>query len=248
MERIGKTLPPQVLTEWQRLLSGMTPEAFSGMVRMVRAMPADTLLEVGRVAQATPAFGPLELSVLQRAMRAVTVSFDGFDQEDLSRIAAEETDAEVLLDLVASYLLMDALQEKDPLAEAKLRGLEEQRRLLREAGGAVGATEAGKVLGGISRQAVDARRKKSRLLAVSTGRHGWRYPRCQFEEASEDKVVPGLDRGLAAIEDESGWMCLAFLLSPEERLGGERPLDALKAGEVARVERAARAYGEHVAS
>jgi hypothetical protein len=58
-------------------------------------------------------------------------------------------------------------------------------------------------------------------------------------------VVRGLERVLAAIDDEGGWMRLAFLLSPEERLGGERPLDALRRGEVEAVERAARLYGEH---
>ena len=42
-------------------------------------------------------------------------------------------------------------------------------------------------------------------------------------------------------------MVLAFLLSPEERLGHRMPLDALKAGEVEAVTRAASAYGEHVA-
>ena len=138
------------------------------------------------------------------------------------------------------------MQDEDPLAEARLRGAAEQRRLLDEARGAVRATEAAELLG-ISGRAVDARRKRDELLAVNTARRGWHYPRCQFDAGSRDGVVRGLDRVIAAVGDPSGWMVLAFLLSPEERLGDRRPLDALKAGEVEAVARAASVYGEHVA-
>lgn len=250
LERIGRALPPETLTELSRLTTAITPEAFSAVLGMIRSLPPGALDHLAHVELRTPELPWLELSVMQRAMRAVTASFDAFDQEKLSELAAGETDAEVLLGLASSSLLVEALEEKDPLAGARLRGIEEQMRLLDEAGGALGATEAGEILGGISRQAVDARRKKGRLLAVATGRHGWRYPRCQFApEGTRDKVVRGLDKVLAAIEDDlGGWMRLAFLLSPEERLGGRRPLDLLKeSGEVDAVERAARLYGEHVA-
>ena len=135
---------------------------------------------------------------------------------------------------------------EDPLAEARLRGTLEQRRLLYEAGGAVGATEAAELLG-VPCQAIEARRKWGGLLALGTGRHGWRYPRCQFDAGSEDGVVRGLDEVIATVGDPGGWMVLAFLLSPEERLGDRTPLDALEAGEVEAAARAASAYGEHVA-
>ena len=127
----------------------------------------------------------------------------------------------MLFELASSPWLMEAIEQTDPLAEARLRGVQEQRRLLEEAGGAVGVTEAAEILS-ISRQAVDARRKKGRILAVSTGRHGWRYPLCQFDEGSESGLVPGLERVLEVLDDEGGWMALAFLLSPEERLGDVR--------------------------
>lgn len=246
LERIRKALPEETIEELSRLANGVPPEAFAAWMELVRFVPADALSQWARVAESTPKLPALELSVVRRAMRAITSSFDVFDQEELSRIASEETDAEVLLEIVAAPWFVETLEEKDPLAEARLRGVEEQRRLLSEAGGVVGATEAAKIVG-ISRQAVDARQKKNRLLAVSTGRHGRRYPLCQFDENSEDKVVRGLDLALAAIDDDEGWMRLAFLLSPEERLGGARPLDALRSGETEAVEEAARAYGEQVA-
>jgi hypothetical protein len=246
LERIGKALPPETLARLSELARVVPPEAFSAWVDLVRILPTDALYRWAKVAEVAPMLPALELSVARRALRAVTSSLDALDQESLVRIASEETDVEVLFDLLSSAALLEALEEKDPLAEARLKGLEEQRRLLREAGGAVGAIEAAEILG-ISRQAVDARRKKGRLLAVAAGRRGWRYPMAQFDGASEDGVVRGLERVLAAIDDEGGWMRLAFLLSPEERLGGERPLDALRRGEVEAVGRAARLYGEHSA-
>ena len=60
-------------------------------------------------------------------------------------------------------------------------------------------------------------------------------------------MVPGLSRVLRSFSLESPWMQAEFMLSPEDRLGDRRPLDALKAGEVEVVARAVSAYGEHVA-
>lgn len=197
--------------------------------------------ELERIAKELP---HLESSVARRAMRAVTKSFAGFDQEQLARIAAEETDVEVLMELVSSGAILEALEYQDPLAGARLRGVEQQRRLLREAGGARSASEAAGIIG-ISRQAVDARRKKGKLLALSVGSRGWRYPMVQFDPESDDGVVRDLGRILAALEDDGGWMSLAFLLSPEERLGDQKPIDVLKAGGVARVLEVAEMLGEH---
>lgn len=74
---------------------------------------------------------------------------------------------------------------------------------------------------------------------------GWRYPMIQFDASAEGGVVTGLGRVVATLADESGWMALAFLLSPEERLGGERPIDTLRAGGGARVLEMAKMLGEH---
>lgn len=237
-------MPSEIIEDLSRLVSATSPETVAQVTRALRAVPPDALDGLARSMARGPALPPLEFAVMRRAVRAVTHAFDAFDREGLSRVASGETDAEVLFELLYSSSLMEALEETDPLAEARLRGVAEQRRLLGEAGGAVGATEAAEILG-VSRQAVDARRKRGRLLAVATGRHGWRYPRCQFDEGTEDGVVRGLERVLGAVEDEGGWMRLAFLLSPEERLGGRRPLDALKAGDVEAVEEEALFYGEH---
>ncbi|MDP9480532.1 MAG: hypothetical protein M3R38_33545, partial [Actinomycetota bacterium] len=142
-------------------MSATSPETIAQITRALRAVPPDALNGLARSMARGPALPPLELAVLRRAMRAVTHAFDAFDREGLSRVASGGTDAEVLFELLSSSSLMEAVEQTDPLAEARLRGVAEQRRLLGEAGGAVGATEAAEILG-VSRQAVDARRKKGR--------------------------------------------------------------------------------------
>lgn len=250
LARIDRALPMETLAQLSRLTMSLPPETFSGWLRVLQSMPPDAFVRMGLTAldpsRASGTSSGLELSVLRRSARALAEAVEGLGPEELSKLASEETDAEVLFELASVPWLMEALEHTDPLAEAKLRGVQEQRRLLEEAGGAVGVTEVAEILS-ISRQAVDARRKKGRLLAVSTGRHGWRYPLCQFEEGSESGVVRGLERVLDAVDDEGGWMALAYLLSPEERLGDKRPLDKLRAGEVEETVEAAKAYGEHVA-
>ena len=69
----------------------------------------------------------------------------------------------------------------DPLAAAIARGTEIKQRLVKEAGGLLTASQMGALLGGISRQAVDKRRRAGQLLAVRVG-NDWRYPAIQVED------------------------------------------------------------------
>jgi hypothetical protein len=85
----------------------------------------------------------------------------------------------------------------------------------------------GHALGGISRQAVDKRRRAGQLLAVHVGAD-WRYPAAQ---ADRDGCVPdGLASVIQAMRDAGPWATLDFLLAPDSVLGGLTPLDALKHG------------------
>lgn len=257
LARLGRALPLETLAQLSRLTRTLPPETFSSWMRVLQSMPevmpedysnaymrmALSILDPSASSRVDAWLG---LSVLRRSARALHEAIEGLGPEELSRLASEETDAEVLFELASGTWLMEAVEQTDPLAEARLRGVQEQRRLLEEAGGAIGVTEAAEILS-ISRQAVDARRRKGRILAVSTGRHGWRYPLCQFDEGSESGLVPGLERVLDVLDDVGGWMTLAFLLSPEERLDDTKPLDKLRAGEVEETVETAKAYGEHVA-
>lgn len=63
------------------------------------------------------------------------------------------------------------------------------------------------------------------------------YPAFQFTETG---VLDGIDALGAALEPAGHWSRLAWLLGPDHELGGDRPLDALRRGEVDRVMAAAR--------
>ena len=58
----------------------------------------------------------------------------------------------------------------------------------------------------------------------------------------------GLEDVLQALEGHDEWMQIAFFLGKNPRLGGETPVDMLKAGELKRVVNAAQVYGEHGAA
>lgn len=133
-----------------------------------------------------------------------------------------------------------AAETVDPMAEAIARGAVAKQELLADAGGAWSSTEVARHLG-ISRQAVDKRRRKRQLLAVLAGAGTYLYPVCQF---TENGVLPGLDRYLGAFSTGGGWTGLDVLLAPAEEIGGISPLDALRQGDVKSAAVAAAMFGE----
>ncbi len=115
----------------------------------------------------------------------------------------------------------------EPLAAARLRGLQAKARLTEDAGGLLDAGEVAQLLG-IGRDAVGKRRQADRLLAVPRGDRAFGYPRCQF---GEHGLLPGFDHLLAASRGVSPWTRLALLTSPQDELGGRTPIEALLAGD-----------------
>lgn len=132
----------------------------------------------------------------------------------------------------------------DPLLPARLAGMEARHQLL-DLGGGVYTAEQMAVVLGISRQAVDNRRKRSKLLAVTLGRRGNFYPTWQIHEG---RVLEGLAVVLAELHDRDPWTQLAFMLNPNTWLDDETPLEVLRRGLVDQVRDAASAYGEQVAA
>jgi hypothetical protein len=158
----------------------------------------------------------------------------------VARIAAQ-ADLKLLADALAASTGVGALArvlgetdaigtsvvDLDPLAPLAARNAEHRIETLAAAGGALSSTEVARQLG-ISRQAVEKRRRAQALLAVRRG-GDWRYPRCQFDEATGE-VVAYLPKLLAAFGKTSPWVVLDFLLSPDEALGEVTPLQALRSG------------------
>ncbi|HYL78550.1 MAG TPA: hypothetical protein VEU96_30440 [Bryobacteraceae bacterium] len=180
---------------------------------------------------------------MMRAINAV-LQFAELSEDSVVRATAAPTDLSVLLTALSSGELLNDLRSVEPLAPAFLRGIEAQRRLLDASGGTLTAQEAGEVLG-ISRQAVEKRRKAHTLIGLTTGRHGYRYPAWQFTNSG---VLPGLEDVLKALEPNDEWMQAAFFLGKNPRLGDRTPVEMLEGGEVTRVLDAAQVYGEHGAA
>ena len=126
----------------------------------------------------------------------------------------------------------------DPMIDAKLRGIAARDEILQAEGGTVDVETAAHIMG-LSRQAVDRRRRRYTLLGLPVGRRGYRYPLWQFTPSG---VVLGLDAVLRHLAEEGPWFSAGWLLRTNSRLGA-RPLDVLKGGNVDAVVQAACAYG-----
>jgi len=112
-----------------------------------------------------------------------------------------------------------------PLAPLIARDAKHRLEVLSEAGGTLSADEVGQILG-ITRQAVDKRRRMLGLLAIRRA-GDWRYPRCQFNEDAHE-VLEGMAKIVQAFAEAGPWVTLDFLLTPDDTLGGQSPIDILR--------------------
>jgi hypothetical protein len=136
--------------------------------------------------------------------------------------------------------VVEALVRDDPLAEARLAGLRSKTFLLQAEGGAVPVKEAAAMLG-LTRRAIDRRRRAGKLIGLTMGRRGYLYPAWQF---GEHGTIPGLEETLAALDSFGPWSQVSWFISPNTRLGGRAPLSVLREGQVEPVVGAAQLYGE----
>ena len=176
----------------------------------------------------------------RRALRAVARLSEQMGEASLREAVSAPSDYGVLLMALESKPGMAALIPDDPLAEARLRGIEAKRRLLEVEGGALSAQQVASLLS-ISRQAAYKRYRAGRLLAVDCGRHGLAFPAWQLVPGG---VLPGLEEVLAALVDFDPWMKLAFFLEANAATGGKTPLAALRRGKLKDALRAATLHGE----
>lgn len=134
---------------------------------------------------------------------------------------------------------MPATETDDPaLKDSIIAAAEFKRRLLAAAGGALTAGQVREVLGHKSLQAVYKAAKERRLLAVDDNGQQL-FPAFQFHEGGVWPAIPDI---LAAAPRTESWRILQFMVSGDQGLGSERPIDLLKgdAEDVRRVVRFAR--------
>lgn len=180
-------------------------------------------------------------AVLRRSMPLLARMLATAPADVLMASLAAPTDVGTLARLLsASSEAQETVLKLDPLVEAYARGAEMKRELLEEAGGGWKAsTVAGHL--GITRQAVDRRRRRGTLLAVEMGGEHL-YPAFQFTEHS---VIAGLTEVLGAFQVESPWTRLSVLLSGTPMHPETRVIDALRSGHVDEALHAVSSYGEH---
>lgn len=150
-------------------------------------------------------------------------------------------------EMVKAFTRPEALKllaPTDPLAAARLKGVQVKQQLLYGDEQPLTSEEVAALLR-MTRQAVDKRRLKGQLLGVSLGKRGYLYPCWQFQSG---QVLPGLERVLAALKDNDPWTKLMFMKTGDVRLDGATPLERLQAGDIEAVEQAAESYGTHRAA
>ena len=110
-----------------------------------------------------------------------------------------------------------------------LRHFEWRRRLLKSA---LSASQVAQLLG-TSRQTPHDRAKSGTLLAVFD-RGVWRFPSWQFDPEGPDGTIDGLPEVLQSLH-VSLLAKLNWLVSPNQVLDGQTPVEALKGGQKERV-------------
>jgi hypothetical protein len=228
----------EVLRIHQTTLAAMT----ESLAHLSEPVDRHLLNSVQRVLEV--AHDPIHMAILARGIDALTSMTSALDQSEIARILANSSGVEVLLDLVERAPFSDRHVDDDPLRDARVRGLHLREQVLKAEGGTWSAEEVGQHLG-ISRQGVERRRREDRLLALPVGGRAYRYPRWQFDS---EGVLPGFPEILAAFALPGAWTRAAFFLGTNDLLGGRRPLDVLRQGQVGEVMAAAATYGEQVAA
>lgn len=88
------------------------------------------------------------------------------------------------------------------------------------------------LLGGVSRQAVDARRRKHTILALKTADARWVYPVFQFNRRD---VNPALVPAIRAFADSPAWSAALWFVTPNPDLDDMSPLDWVRKQQPAEV-------------
>lgn len=212
----------------QREDSGPPATALGDLARQAPEGSVLAAIDILRVAVDDRAKAPFVTRALHVLARLAAMSPTGA----LLEAASATSDTRVLLQALDHPNVLAKLGADDPLLEARVRGALTRQRLLGEEGGVCSAGELGSLLGGLTRQAIDKRRRHGKLIAIDLGRHGYGYPVWQIHRGT---VLPGLERVIAELHESDPWTRFGFMLSPNSWLGGETPLATLRRGEVDRV-------------
>ena len=174
------------------------------------------------------------LSLARRAMEDVS-------PRTLAEAVAASSDQETLLRVLAAPEMAASADVTGTVDAARVAGVEARNQLLVAQGGAWPVERVAKFMG-LTRQAVDKRRKANKLIGLAIGRHGYLYPSWQFTRTG---TLLGLEDVLGTLARHDAWSQVIFMLSPNDRFDGAAPLEALRQGRVEEVKSTAALFGEH---
>jgi hypothetical protein len=138
-------------------------------------------------------------------------------------------------------------KKADPLALSRARGMKIKEEILSKYSFHSSDKVAHKL--SVAVEDVDKMREQQRLVAVLEDGE-YLYPDWQFQEGTEDGIVPRLQELLKVLEQEHNGSLgqIAFITQANYRLHGRTPLDCWLKGGVDEVLWAARCYGQQIAS
>lgn len=183
-------------------------------------------------------------AVLTRSLSLTRRAMEDVSPGALVEALAASTDQEAMLRILEAPEMAVPVADTATIDAARVAGIEARNQLLTIQGGSWSVERVAKYLG-LTRQAVDKRRRANKLIGLAVGRHGYLYPSWQF---SRTGTVPGLEDVLGALHRHDPWSQVIFMLSPNDRLEGMAPLEALQKGQTEDVKVAASLFGEHGAA
>lgn len=153
----------------------------------------------------------------------------GVDKTDVTKVLIGKVRSVPTVVVAVDVLRADELADR---MMASLPVVETGNRLAQLVGDCYDTTGVMMVLGKhrpapVSKQAVEARRKRNAILALQTSDGRWVYPTFQFDDGGvRDDVV----KLLAAFGDSPKWSVAAWLLTPAEDLDDLTPVAWLGQG------------------
>lgn len=182
--------------------------------------------------------------LMQRASRYLSKALQSLPQSVLEHALIAPNDATAVFEIVTRPETIENVISEDPLAEARMRGRLAVEKLLQKEGGCGTIRSAVEALG-ISKPAVEKRRRNGKLIAIDTGKRGVLYPHWQFK-SDKFGVLDGLEEVLRVLREQGciGWSLMSFFLNPHVDLHGKSPLQALRRGRIEEAMFVAENYGE----
>lgn len=181
--------------------------------------------------------------MLDRGRKALEVVLRKADSTGVGSLQSSTSEVSFFVEaarLAINTLGVSSDANEKKLNEARLRGLARMAELRKRADPCL---ETGQVcdLLGVTRETIRKKVNRKQLLALPKG--GDRvFPSFQFKDGN---IVPGLGEVLAALETDSVFVALSFLLSKSPHFGNRAAIEALQSGNAQSVVLEARSLFKH---